>query len=142
MEISDVRKRILETLDRAKRAAVERRASADQAASEYDAFLDRTAAPLFRQVASALRAEGHLFNVFMPGGSVRLSSDRAAEDYVELTFDTTGAHPHVLGRSSRSRGRRVIETERILGSGGPIRDVTEEEVLAFVLKELEPLLER
>ena len=142
MEIADVRKRVLETIDRAKRGATERRARVDQAAREYDVFLDQMAVPLFRQVASALRAEGHLFSVFTPSGSVRLTSDRSAEDYIELALDTTGAHPQVLGHSSRSRGRRGTETERPLGQGGPVRDLTEEDVLAFVMKELEPLVER
>ena len=77
MEISDVRKRVLETIDRAKRAAAERRVRADEAAREYGVFLERVAVPLFHQLAGALRAEGYLFNVFTPGGSVRLMSDRS-----------------------------------------------------------------
>jgi hypothetical protein len=36
----------------------------------------------------------------------------------------------------------VTETEVQLGSGGPVRDLTEEDVLAFVLKELEPFVDR
>jgi hypothetical protein len=143
MQISEVRKRVLETLDRAKRTAVERRARMDEAGREYEVLLDRIAVPLFRQVANALRSEGHPFSVFTPGGSVRLASDRSAEDYIELTLDTTGPQPEVVGRSSRGRGRRVVEHERPIGvGGGPVRDVTEEDVLAFVTKELESLVER
>ena len=46
----------------------------------------------------------------------------------------------ILGHSCRARGRRIIEHERPIGEG-PVRDVTEEDVLAFVLEELEPLVE-
>jgi hypothetical protein len=45
----------------------------------------------------------------------------------------------VSGRASRSRGRRVVESE---GPIGPPAALTEEDVLAFVLKSLEPLVER
>ena len=128
MEISDVRKRVLETIDRAKRAAAGRRTRVDQAGREYDVFLDQIAVPLFRQVANALRAEGYVFNVFTPSGSVRLMSDRSAEDYIELFLDTTADQPRVTGRTSRSRGRRVLESERPIGAPGPITALDEENI--------------
>ncbi len=138
MEISDVKRRVVETIERARRLSGERRTRIDEAAREYEAFLDRIAIPVFKQVANVLRAESYPFTVFTPGGSVRLMSDRAAEDYVELELDTTG-EPVVTGRASRSRGRRVIESERPIGSPATL---TEEDVLSFVLKSLEPLVER
>ncbi|SRR5713226_8063209 len=141
MEISDIRKRVLQAIDRAKRHAADRRARTDQAAREYDIFLERVAVPVFRQIASVLRAEGHLFNVFTPGGSVRLMSDRGTEDYIELMLDTSASEPTVVGHTSRSRGSRVIEAERPLSSGA-IHDLTEEDVLGFLLNELEPFVER
>jgi hypothetical protein len=98
------------------------------------------AVPLFHQVARALKAEGHTFNVFTPSGGVRLMSERAAEDYIELLLDTAG-EPQVVGHSSRIRGRRVLETERPIGDG-PIRSLTDEQVLEYLLKELEPFVER
>ena len=52
MEISDVKKRVFETIERAKRTAAERRTRADEAAREFDAFLNQIAVPLFRQIAS------------------------------------------------------------------------------------------
>ena len=142
MEISDVRKRVLETIDRAKRNVADRRVRVDEAQREYEAFLQRIAVPLFRQIASVLRAENYLFNVFTPGGSVRLMSDRAAEDYMELVLDTTDDPPRVTGRASRGRGRRVLESERPIGAPGPVRDLTEDDVLRFVMKELERFVER
>jgi NADPH:quinone reductase-like Zn-dependent oxidoreductase len=141
MEISLVRQRVLETMDYAKKSAAERRIRTDQAGREYDVFLDRVAIPLFRQVANVLRAEGYQFTVFTPGGSVRLTSDRAAEDYVEIALDTAGDQPRVIGHSSRARGRRVIESERPIAERTPA-ELTEEDVIAFVLKELEPFVER
>jgi len=141
MEISHVRKRVLETMEYAKKSAAERRVRTDQAGREYEVFLDRVAIPLFRQVANVLRAEGYTFTVFTPGGSVRLTSDRAAEDYVEIALDTAGDQPRVIGHSSRARGRRVLESERPIAERTPA-ELTEEDVIAFLLKELEPFVER
>ncbi len=141
MEISHIRKRVLETIGYARTSAAERRTRTDQAAREYDVFLERVATPLFRQVANVLRAEGYQFTVFTPGGSVRLMSDRAAEDYLELTLDTAGDQPRVMGHTSRARGRRVMESERPIAERTPA-ELTEEDVMAFVLKELEPFVER
>jgi hypothetical protein len=139
MEIADVRKRVLQTIDRAKRQAAGRRTRTDQAARAFDTFLSTIAIPLFKQVASALRPDGYLFNVFTPSGSVRLMSDRGAEDYIELSFDPGGEVPQVIGHTSRNRGRRVIESERPLGEPAVL---TEEDVLEFLLKELEVFVER
>jgi hypothetical protein len=140
MEVSAVRQRVLQTIDRARRAAAERRTRADEASRTYDAWLDRIAIPLFRQVAAILKAEGHAYTVFTPGGSVRLMSDRSAEDYIELALDTTGDEPRVIGHTSRNRGRRVIEREQPVG--GAVSTLTDEDVLGFLLKELEPFVER
>ena len=142
MEISDVRKRVLETIERSKRAAAERRARVDEAAREYEVFLDRMAVPIFRHVASALRPEKYPFTLFTPSGSVRLMSDRSTADYIEIVLDASGPEPRVVGRASRGRGGRVLESETALGSGGPVRDLTEQDVLDFVLKELAPFVER
>lgn len=139
MEISDIKRQVVETIERAKRQAAERRTRTDEAARAYDVFLEQTAIPIFKQVSNVLRAEGFTFTVFTPGGSVRLMSDRATEDYIELAFDATGDEPVVTGHSSRSRGRRVVQSERPIGSPAA---VTEENVLTFVLKELQPLVER
>ena len=141
MEVSEVRKRLLHTMERARRAAAERRAGGDQASRDYDVFLERIAGPLFHQMAAALRAEGYVFNVFAPGGSVRLMSERAAEDYIELALDVSGPEPRVVGHSSRIRGRRVLESEGPIADVA-IRDLTDEHVLQFVLKEIEPFVER
>jgi hypothetical protein len=141
MEISEVRQQVLAAIDRARRGAAERRTRTDEASREFDVFLERLAVPLFRQVANALKAEGYSFTVFTPGGSVRLMSDKTTEDYIELSLDTSGAQPLVVGRSSRARGRRVVESERPVGEG-PVREISEDHVLRFLMAELEPFVER
>ena len=142
MEISDVKRRVFETIERAKRTAADRRTRNDEAAREYDVFLTQIAVPLFRQIANVLKAESHSFTVFTPGGSVRLMSDRSGDDYIELALDASGPYPEVVGHASHGRGRRVTESQTPLGRGGAVRDLTEEDVLAFVMKELEAFVER
>jgi len=141
MEISEVRRRLLGSIEGAKRGAAQRRARVDEASRDYAVFLEQIAVPLFRQVANVLKAERYPFSAFTPSGSVRLTSERNAENYIELSLDTTGSEPLVIGHTSRGRGRRVIESERPVGEGR-IRDLTEEHVLGFLLAELGPLVEK
>jgi hypothetical protein len=139
MEISEVRKRLLQTVERTKHQAAERRARNDEATRAFGPFLDTIAVPLIRQLAQVLRAEGHLFTVFTPSGSVRMMSDRNADDFVELFLDTTSGDPSVVGRTRRSRGSRVLESEEALGAPASL---SEEDVLAFLLKALEGFVEK
>jgi hypothetical protein len=141
MEISDVRRRVTETVERARHAAAERRVRTDEASRDYDVFLETIAVPLVRQVANALKVQGFPFGVFTPSGSVRLASDKSADDYIELSLDTSGDDPVVLGHTRRTRGRRIIERERPIG-GARKGEVTEEQLLAFLLEELGSLLEK
>jgi hypothetical protein len=139
MEISLVRKRLSDTIERAKRQAAERRTRGDQASRDFDVFLQKIAVPLFRQVANALKAEGYAFTVFTPSGSVRLMSDRSSSDFVELTLDSSENPPRVIGQVSRERGRRVLDTERAIGAPDTL---TEDQLLEFLMKELEAFVER
>ena len=90
MEVSDVRRRVTETIDRAKRAAAERRARTDEATREYAAFLETIAVPLVRQVANALKVQGFAFGVFTPSGSVRLA---VREDRPTTTSNCCSTRP-------------------------------------------------
>jgi hypothetical protein len=137
MEVSEVRKHVVAAIERAKKTAVEQRARADAAARIYPPFLTRVATPVFRQVAGVLKAEGYPFTVFTPAGGVRLMSDKNSDDFIELSLDTTGDRPAVIGQVKRSRGRRVFETEAPIADV-PIDELTEDHVLWFLLKELEP----
>jgi hypothetical protein len=139
MEISLVRKRLTETIERAKQHAAERRGRSDQAARDFELFLQNIAVPLIRQLANALKANGYAFTVFTPTGSVRMMSDRTAEDYIELTLDADENPPRVVAQISRTRGRRVIDAERSVGAPA---ELSEEQLLDFLLKELEAFVER
>ena len=74
METSEIRKRLNQTIERAKKNAADRRTRGDEAGRAFDTLLSATAVPIFRQVANILRSDGYLFNVFTPSGSVRRCS--------------------------------------------------------------------
>ena len=141
MEVSVLRKRLNDTIEGARRTAADRRTRAEEASRAYATFLDTIAVPLFKQVANVLKVSGYPFTVFTPSGAVRLMSDRNAEDYIELSLDATGDEAMVLGKSSSARGRRVLETERAIAEQ-TVAHLTEEHVLQYLLKELEPFVER
>jgi hypothetical protein len=140
METADVRKRVHDAMERAKRQSAERRAQTDRAQRAFTTFLLKRAVPLMRQIAGSLKAEGYLFSMFTPSGSVRLMSDKSAQDFIEVSLDV-GDAARVIAHVSRSRGSRVVDAERVIASGDP-ESITEEELLAFLLKELEPFIER
>jgi hypothetical protein len=141
MEISELRKRVRETIDRARRSLAARRARTDEANAEFPVFLERIAIPLFRQTAGVLKAEGLPYTVFTPGNSVRLVSDHNPQDFIEMILDTSGDVPVVTGRTSRARGRRILESERPVADG-PVRTLAEDDVVAFLTQALEPYVER
>lgn len=141
MDTAVVRKQVTDTIERARRTAQERRARADAARIQFDALLDRLVVPLCRQVAGALKAAGYPFTVHTPTGAVRLSSDRTADDYIELSLDTEGDEPWVTGHTRRTWGRRVLDADRPVRRC-PVNDISEDDVLTFLLTELEPFVER
>lgn len=142
MEVSDVRRRLRAVIEQARRQAALRREQIDRAAREYDEFLAARAVPIVRTLAEALAAEGHRFQVSTPAGSVRLSSERSQEDYVELALDPSGDTPTLLVRSSRGRGRRRVTSERAVRDATTLATVTDEDILDFFLGELEPFVAR
>jgi hypothetical protein len=140
MEISEVRKRVLQAIDQSRRAAAERRARSDAASASYDRFLAEVATPMFKQFAGVLKAEGYPFQVFTPAGGLRLASDRSSEDYIELRLDLSGPVPVVLGHVNRTRGSRILASERPIGLG--VAELTEHDVLEFLVQEIQPFVER
>jgi hypothetical protein len=141
VEVSEIRKRLLQTLARAKQEAAERRVLLDRAAAEYERFLKGVAGPVFRQFANAIKAEGYAFTLATPPSGLRLESARSREDVIEVELDTTGA-PVVMGRARHGRGQRVVSTERPIREGAGIADLTEEDVLVFLLEAIVPFVER
>lgn len=141
METADVRRRVVETIERARRSAAERRVRTDEAGRAFGAFLEEKAVPLVRQIAGALRAAGYPFGVSTPEGAVRMTSEKTGQDYIEIVLDTSGDEPAVVTHVSRARGRRVIETERPVGTG-PVATLTEAQLLESLMTELAPFVER
>jgi hypothetical protein len=140
MEVSDVRRRLRGAIEQAKRRAAERRARTDQASREYEQFLSAIAVPATHAVAQALIGEGHRFKVLTPGQAVRLAAEFSPDDYLEISLDTERDVPAVMVHTSRGRGRRSVQAERALS--GPIAELTDEQVVAVLLEELIPLIER
>jgi len=142
MEVSEVRRRLRAAIERARRQAAIRRERSDAASGDFERLLAERAVPVFQTLAAALVAERYRFEVFTPAGSVRLSAARSTEDFIELALDTSGDLPVVVIRTSRGRGRRHVSTERAVRSGSEIAGLTDEDVLGFVLDEIEPFVER
>src|SRR6266851_9719837 len=142
MEVSDVRRRIRAAIESARLRAAARRTRTDEASRAYDGFLEATAVPAFHAVVNALTGEGHRFKVTTPGRAVRMSPERSAEDFIELSLDTERDAPAVVLLSSRGRGRRTVSRDRILGEGPTIAALTEEDVVTALLDELLPFIER
>ncbi len=129
-------------MDGARDRSQQRKQRTAEAERAYQAFLDGIATPLARQIANALKVEGHPFTVFTPGGGLRLASDRGRDDYIEFALDTSGDDPEVVARISRTRGSRTLEEERPVKPGAAPSAITEEELLEFLLDVLAPWLER
>jgi len=142
MEVSEIRRQVRAAIESARREARERRVRTDRAALEYQDFLRERAVPLFQTVAAALVAEGYRFKVFTPADSVRLASDTSSTDFIELSLDTAADPPAVIGRISRGRGSRLVDRERPVKDGTPILELSDEDVLAFLMTEIAGLLER
>jgi hypothetical protein len=140
--ISELRKRLRITIENARRDAAERRSRMAASDAEYERFLNDIAVPVFRMFAGALRAEGLLFNLETPAGTVRLVSERSEDDYVEIALDTSRDVPVVVGRSSYRLGRRLTERERPVREEASVSELIDEDVVAFVLEELKPFVEK
>jgi hypothetical protein len=129
---------MLAARDRAK----QRRQQADEAEAAYATFLDRLAVPMARQVVNALRAENYAFTVSTPNRGLRVSLDQGRDDYIELALNADTDQPHVVARIRRTRGSRTLDEERPVKTGAGPQDVSEEDLLEFFARALEPWLER
>jgi hypothetical protein len=135
-------KQLRHAMDRARSRAQQQRLQAADAERAYAAFLENVATPTTRMMANALKAEGYLFTVSTPSGGLRLASDRGRDDYVEFALETDGDRPVVVGRIRRTRGSRTVEDERPIKADAAPQDLSEADVLAFLVSALEPWLER
>ena len=142
VDVAEVRRRLRGAIEAARKHGQERRARSDQAVKEYEEFLRDRATPVFQVFAQALAAEGYRFHVFTPADAVRLASEFATEDFIELALDPSVDPPGVAGRTSRGRGRRQVTSERPLREGAFIAQLTQDDVLAFLAEEIVPFVER
>ena len=142
MEISLVRKRLRDSIEQAQKSATARRAANQEATDAWEEVLERVVTPLLQQVAQVLKSEGYQFRVITPAGTVRLTSERSADDYIEVVMDTSGPVPAVVARVNRTRGRQQFDEEHIVASGDAIRGLSDERVLDLFTSMLRPFLER
>jgi hypothetical protein len=131
----------MRAIEAARERAQQRRQHVSDAERAYERFLEQVATPLARQVASSLKAEGYPFTVFTPAGGLRISSERGRDDYIEIVLDRAADPPQVLGRVSQTRGSRTESSEQPIRPGAPPDTLTEEDVLSFLIRALEPWLE-
>ena len=143
LDAGEVRKRLRQTIETAKRDAAARRAALSSEQQAFDAFLENRAVPVLRLVASALKAEGHVFQVLTPAGTARLQSDRERDDYLEIVLDGTKKTPAVIGRTSYVRGSQLETSEHRIGDASAlVSDLTDEDVFEWVLRVIIPFVER
>ena len=142
VEVSLVRNRLNRAIEVARARAQQRRQRTAAAERAYETFLQDVATPVTRLVANSLKVENYAFTVFTPGGGLRLASDRGRDDYVEFALDGSAEPPHVVGRIRRARGSRTLDEERPIKPGTPPEELSEEDVLTFLLDALQPWLER
>lgn len=142
MEVSEVRRHLKHAIDRARARAQQKRQNSADAERAFTLFLEEIATPTTRMLANALKAEGYAFTVSTPSGGLRLAFDRSRDDYIELALDDSGDNPVVVGRTRRTRGSRTLEDERPVKPGAAPQDLSDADVLAFLVEALEPWLER
>lgn len=142
IEVSEVRRRLRQAIADGRKAAERRHERSQSASRDYARFLEMVAVPVFRILANVLRAERYPFELSTPEGSVRLSSERSAKDFLDLVLDVSVDPPVVMGQASHSRGGRVVLIERPVLDGAKIADLTDENVMQFLMAEIVPLVER
>ena len=142
MEVSQVNKRLTIAIEQARARAQTRRQTAASAEKAYGVFLETLATPVARQVANALKVAGIAFTLGTPGGGLRLAADRGRDDFIEFVLDASGDMPQAAGRISLSRGSRTIDEVVPVKPGAVIEELTEDDVLDFLVRALEPWLER
>jgi len=142
MEVSQVNKRLTIAIEQARTRAQMRRQTAASAEKAYGVFLETLATPVTRQVANALKVAGIAFTLGTPGGGLRLSADRGRDDFIEFVLDVSGDLPQAAGRISLSRGSRTSDEMVPVKPGAAIEELTEDDVLEFLVRALDPWLER
>ena len=140
MEVSHVNRRLKAAIEHARVHAASRRQRTAEAEQAFAAFLEQVATPVTRQMANALKVAGLAFTVATPGGGVRLSADRGRDDFIEFGLDSSGDEPQVVGHVRLTRGSRTTDETLPVKAGAAPGEITENDVLEFLLRALEPWL--
>jgi hypothetical protein len=142
LEVSQVNKRVKNAIEQARASAQARRTAAASAEKAFAVFLETVATPVSRQVVNALKVANISFTLGTPGGGLRLAAERGRDDYIEFVLDASGELPQAAGRVSISRGSRTTDEVVPVKPGSAIEELTDEDVLEFLVAALEPWLER
>jgi hypothetical protein len=141
-EMSDVSRRVRAAIEQARLDAADRRVRLERDGAQARAFLEATATPVLRQFASVLRSEGFLFRLSTPAGAVQLVSESRHEDFINLAVDSTRDPVTILTMVSHIRGKRVDTAEQPLRPGVEIEQLTDEDVLEFLIGTIPVFVER
>ena len=139
-DVAVVRKRVRTAIEQARRDQAERRGRAAEARTHYDNFLQTAAIPVFRMIANVLKSEGLHFEVMTPADGVRLQSERNRDDAIEMELDASADPPQPLVTITRTRGSRVVQSDRTIKGSNPLVQLTEDDVVEMLLEELRPWL--
>ncbi len=139
-DVGLIRKRLRAEIDAARHAAATRRGRASAATRAYEVFLADIAVPVFRQLTNVLRAESIPFELQTPSGGVRLVSDRNRDDAIEIELDTSRDPPQPMLVATRTRGSRMLRTERAVKEGADIEGITEDDLIERLIEEIRPWL--
>lgn len=137
-EIADLRRRVRQAIQDAKQKSAARRAARDEASAAWAAAVSTIVEPVATDVAAALTGEGLPFRLDTPRGTVRLVSERSADDYIEMVLDDSDERdaPEVIGRSVRARGRQSVTiVEELMG---PPSQLSEDRVIVFLMNAIAP----
>ena len=143
MEVSHVNKRLKIAMEQARARAQARRqrtAEAEQAYRGLSRDRSRRRSPGRWPTRSRWPASPSRWP--RRAAALRLSADRGRDDFIEFVLDTSGDEPQVVGRVRVTRGSRTIDETLPVKAGTAPEDLTEEDVLDFLLRALEPWLER
>lgn len=133
-ELTDLRRRVRQAMQDAKRKAAQRREARDEASKAWDTAVAEVVEPAATQMAAALTGEGLPFRLETPRGTIRLVSEHSKDDYIEIVLDADDERdvPEVIGRNVIGRGRQSVTViEESLGAPSAL---TEDRVTEFLLK--------
>jgi hypothetical protein len=137
-DLADLRRRVRQAIQDAKRQGAARRDARDAASAAWAAAVADVVEPSATVFAAALTGEGLPFRLETPRGTVRLVSERSADDYIEIALEDSDDResPVVIGRSVLGRGRQgVTVVEESLGAPA---DLSDDRVTAFYLTAIAP----